>query len=72
VTVQHQYGGDPGFDLDGYHLLSGSAAIDRGVNANVTIDIDGQLRPNGSMPDLGADEWYPPLDKKVYLSLVIR
>ncbi len=70
VTVQHQYSGDPQFDLDGYHLLSGSLALDHGVNANATIDIDGQARPNGQTPDLGADEWYPPLDQHVYLPLV--
>ncbi|MCP4540728.1 MAG: hypothetical protein GY832_26620 [Chloroflexi bacterium] len=39
-----------------YHLTAGSAAIDAGVNVNVTTDIDGQHRPYGSAPDLGADE----------------
>jgi fibronectin-binding autotransporter adhesin len=72
VSVQSQYSDDPKFALDGYHILSGSAAIDHGVNAGVTTDIDNQLRPNGLAPDLGADEWNPPLDKHVYLPLVIK
>ena len=39
-----------------YHLRRGSAAIDAGVDAGVTTDMDGQLRPIGSAPDIGADE----------------
>ena len=35
-----------------------SAAINQGVEAGITTDIDQQARPNGSAPDLGADEWY--------------
>ncbi len=49
--------GDPAFDTDGYHLLSGSAAIDQGLNAGVTEDIDGQPRPMDLGYDLGADEY---------------
>lgn len=51
--------GDPAFaDPTGgdYHLSPGSAAIDAGVDAGVTNDIDGELRPIGSGYDLGADE----------------
>jgi uncharacterized repeat protein (TIGR01451 family) len=46
-----------------YHLTAGSAAIDQGVDAGVTTDIDGQLRPNPDtgLPDLGADEYWPAL-----------
>lgn len=47
----------PAFDVDGYHLLSGSAAIDQGLNAGVTADIDGQPRPMDLGYDLGADEY---------------
>jgi len=57
VTVQNQYQGDPAFAADGYHLAAGSAAIDKGVEAGVTTDIDGASRPAGRYPDLGADEF---------------
>lgn len=39
-----------------YHLTGSSVAIDRGVMVGVSTDIDGQHRPYGSAPDLGADE----------------
>ena len=60
--------GDPAFDTDGYHLTSNSAAIDQGVDAGVTTDIDGDPRPMGKGYDIGADEfrqWY------IYLPLVL-
>lgn len=62
--------GDPAFvDPDGgdYHIGAGSAAIDRGVDAGVTGDIDGDSRPVGR-PDLGADEW----GMRICLPLVLR
>jgi len=43
--------------LDNYHLLAGSAAIDAGVDAGVGTDMDGEPRPRGTAPDLGADEF---------------
>jgi uncharacterized repeat protein (TIGR01451 family) len=49
----------PGFiDSDGgnYHIGTGSGAIDRGADAGVTADIDGDLRPFCGGPDLGVDE----------------
>lgn len=46
----------PAFAADGYHLTAASAAVDAGVGAGVTLDIDGQPRPMGTAPDLGADE----------------
>jgi hypothetical protein len=52
-----------------YHLTVGSAAIDAGVDAGVTTDIDGDTRPQGNGYDIGADEfrqWY------VYLPLVMK
>jgi uncharacterized repeat protein (TIGR01451 family) len=48
--------GDP--QLDGaYRLLWGSAAIDAGVDTGLTRDIDGDHRPQGPLPDVGADEF---------------
>jgi hypothetical protein len=67
VTVQNQHQGDPRFDADGYHLRLGSAAIDKGVDAGVTTDIDGA--PRDSMPDLGADEWAGP---GIYLPIILK
>ena len=72
VTGTHNYWGDPRFGADGYHLTAGSAAIDRGINAGVTIDIDGEPRPQGAAPDLGADECWSCITLRVYLPLVMR
>ena len=52
--------GDPAFvdpDAGDYHIGQGSAAIDQGVNAGVTSDMDGQARPLGAGYDIGADEY---------------
>ena len=51
-----------------YHLTAASAAIDQGVNAGVTTDIDGNPRPVGIGYDIGAYEYLPYL----YLPLVLR
>jgi len=51
-----------------YHLTAGSAAIDIGVDAGVTMDLDGDTRPWGAGYDIGADEykmWH------IYLPLVL-
>jgi hypothetical protein len=57
LLVTNQYTGSPAFAPDGYHLTSGSAAIDQGVATSVNKDIDSQIRPMGNGPDLGADEY---------------
>ncbi len=52
--------GTPAFvDPDGgdYHLGLGSAAVDAGIDAGLDHDLDGQPRPIGAAPDLGADEY---------------
>jgi hypothetical protein len=69
VTVTHEITGDPTFAPDGYHLTIRSAAIDQGVDAGVTTDIDSEPRPQGPAPDLGADEISL---RYVYLPLVLR
>ena len=71
VTVQNQYTGDSAFAADGYHLTVGSAAIDQGVDAGVTVDIDGEQRPVDGGYDLGADE-FPRERRRVFLPLVLR
>jgi PKD repeat protein len=62
VGVHNQHEGDPAFAADGYHLTPDSAAIDLGVDAGVLNDIDGDTRPRGAAPDLGADEYAPSAD----------
>ncbi|MEJ5310631.1 MAG: right-handed parallel beta-helix repeat-containing protein [Anaerolineae bacterium] len=51
--------GPAGFDWDGVHLTRFSMAVERGVQAGVLHDIDGDTRPTpaGTLPDLGADEY---------------
>ena len=47
----------PAMLLPNYHLGGGSGAIDRAVTLPwVTTDIDGDARPFGAAPDVGADE----------------
>ncbi len=63
ITHTNDYTGTPNFvnpDAGDYHVAAGSAAIDQGINAGVTIDIDNQPRPNPNtdIPDLGADEFW--------------
>jgi hypothetical protein len=62
--------GDPGFvdpSAWDYHLTARSVAIDQGVDAGVTYDLDNSARPIGR-PDLGAYEW----GTRVTLPLVLR
>ena len=40
------------------HITAVSPMIDTAVDVLVTTDIDGQPRPNGPLPDIGADEFY--------------
>jgi parallel beta-helix repeat protein len=68
IQISYAYTGDPAFGPDGYHIRTGSAAINRGVAAGVGSDIDGEVR--GIAPDLGADEY--PMGEGVYLPLVVR
>jgi parallel beta-helix repeat protein len=56
IISSNLYTGNPNFDTDGYHLTSGSAAIDKGISTSVITDFDDDARPSGSAPDLGADE----------------
>jgi hypothetical protein len=69
VTVKHANTGNPAFASDGYHLGPDSAAMDKGISAGVTEDIDGDPRPAGPGYDLGADELWCTT---TYLPLVLR
>jgi parallel beta-helix repeat protein len=54
--------GDPRFvkpDGANFHLNSGSPAIDSGAAVGVSDDFDGQKRPRGAAPDIGAFEYQP-------------
>jgi len=65
--------GNPAFAADGYHLGPGSKAINRGVNAGVATDIDGDVRPDWCFFDIGADEFFAGLGCQViHLPLVLR
>jgi len=60
IQTSADHWGNPAFvdpsALD-YHIRFGSAAIDRGVDAGVTLDGDFESRPTGAGYDLGADEF---------------
>jgi uncharacterized repeat protein (TIGR01451 family) len=49
--------GTAAFAADGYHLTAVSDAIDNGLDAGITHDVDGLPRPIGAGFDLGAVEW---------------
>jgi len=43
-----------------FHLRSTSPCINQGDPVNYPpIDFEGQVRPRGAAPDIGADEYYP-------------
>lgn len=63
VTGTVDVWGDPAFvapDAGDYHIGSGSAAIDKGVSAGATDDVDGDPRPLDGGYDTGADEFKDP------------
>jgi len=71
VSSSNEVSGDPAFvaPAEGnYHIGSSSVAIDAGVDAGVAGDIDGDPRPIGLAPDIGADEAH----LRVYLPLVLK
>jgi hypothetical protein len=59
ISASHILTGSPAFAADGYHITFSSAARDTGIEAGLAIDVDGEPRPGGTHPDIGADEFYP-------------
>lgn len=73
VTSANEHSGDPAFvnaAAGDYHITATSAARDRGANAGVAIDIDGDPRPWLGGYDIGADEYFA--GTKMYLPLIMR
>jgi hypothetical protein len=56
-----------------YHLRPDSPAVDAGLEVGLEEDVDGDPRPLGARPDIGADEVSSPgEDVRVYLPLILR
>ena len=71
------YAGPPAFVNPAggdYHIGAASSAIDQGVDAGVTTDLDGHVRPWGLAPDLGADEYgsAAPAAYSIHLPIIFR
>jgi len=56
-----------------YHLSGASPAINHGTNAGISVDYDGDPRPEGAGFDIGFDEHTALLlNHRLYLPLVLR
>lgn len=76
VTGERNIWGAPGFAdpaSGDYHIGPTSAAINAGLDAGVTTDVDGETRPDWCFPDVGADEFVTGMScTHLYLPLVTR
>ncbi len=75
LTGTLNYRGDPLF-VDpahgDYHISANSPTRDKGVDAGMTTDMDGEIRPHPDtgIPDIGADEYHLD-DFHLYLPLAV-
>ncbi len=72
ISNNHPIYGEPAFTnpfQDNYHLGPGSAAVDAGVDIGVSIDFDGNVRPQGNGFDVGYDE---AIGAKIFIPLIQR
>ncbi len=74
ITLTGVYSGGAGFvdaSVGNYRLSVNSAAINRGVEAGVAEDFEGEVRPQSTAPDLGFDESpYSEIVIPLYLPLI--
>lgn len=53
------------------HIQSDSPAIDQAAGSTAQEDIDGQARPYGPQPDVGADE-FVPVSRRAFIPVILR
>jgi hypothetical protein len=54
-----------------YRLLADSAAIDKGINTGISIDLDGNAQPENPYFDIGAYE-YQGVRWYIFLPLALK
>jgi len=72
INHTKDFSGAPAFAADGYHLTAASAAINKGIDAGVHKDIDGEVRPWSGGYDIGADEFGSVKPRYRYLPLTLH
>jgi hypothetical protein len=52
--------------------MADSAAINLGITTTLSVDVDGDSRPQGPAPDFGADESSAGAGGATYLPLILK